>query len=151
MSSVAAGLLMFRDTNVEREFFLVHPGGPFFVKKNEGSWSIPKGLPEPEESLLQTAQREFFEETAIRPTEPFYSLGAIQSKSRKTVHAWAFKGEWDPADGIVSNTFQLEWPPKSGKLTMFPEVDRAAWLNFETALTLINPSQIMFLKRAKAL
>lgn len=148
MAKIAAGLLMCRKENKELEFFLVHPGGPFFVKKNEGVWSIPKGLPEPDEEILQTAQREFFEETGIKPNPPFDSLGSIKLKSGKIIHAWSFKGAWSPDQGIISNTFKIEWPPSSKKFIEIPEIDRAEWMNYSKAIKMINPNQIPFLSRA---
>lgn len=144
---ISAGLLMCR-LQSELEFFLVHPGGPFFKNKDVGVWSIPKGLPEKDEDLLLTAQREFREETGITPLAPFHPLGSIQQKAGKIVHAWTFAGTWDPADGIHCNTFSLEWPPKSGKMQEFPEQDRAAWMNYEKATVHINPAQLPLLERA---
>ena len=132
------------------EFFLVHPGGPFYAKKNEGVWSIPKGEPDTdEEILLLTAQREFLEETGIKPVGPFQELGTIKQKSGKVVHAWSFRGDWNPADGIVSNVFKIEWPPNSKKFIDIPEVDRAAWMNLEEACKMIHPQQVPFLTRAQ--
>ena len=149
MTKLAAGLLMCRKEKSELEFFLVHPGGPFFAKKNEGVWSIPKGEPETDEEMLLTAQREFFEETGIKPKGPFHELGTIKQKSGKVVHAWSFLGEWNSADGIVSNIFKIEWPPNSKKFIDIPEVDRAAWMNLNQASKLIHPQQAPFLTRAK--
>jgi len=148
MTQIAAGLLMYRKEHSELEFFLVHPGGPFFKKKDEGAWSIPKGLLEKEEEILQAAQREFFEETGIQPEPPFHSLGSLKLKSGKTVHAWLFKGAWNPEHGISSNTCKIEWPPSSKKFIEIPEVDRAEWMNYDKAVKMINPNQIPFLKRA---
>ena len=148
MAKIAAGLLMFRKQKNELEFFLVHPGGPFFAKKNEGAWSIPKGLPEGDEEILQTAQREFFEETGIKPTPPFYPLGSIKLKSGKIIHAWSFEGDWDAKDGIASNIFSMEWPPSSKKFIDIPEVDRAEWMTYDQAAKMIHPNQLPFLQRA---
>lgn len=133
------------------KFFLVHPGGPYHVNKNEGAWSIAKGLIEDGEALLSAAKREFKEETGIEPIEPFYSLGAIKMKSGKSVHAWAFEGTWSEAEGITCNTFELEWPPRSGKKISIPEVDRASWMDYEMAKVMIIPAQAPFLDRAKEL
>lgn len=144
----SAGLLMFRDSQRVPEFFLVHPGGPFYKNREEGVWSIPKGLPENSEELLYTAQREFFEETGIRPKPPFYELGTIKQKSGKVVYAWLFEGSWDPASGIHCNTFSMEWPPHSGKTMEFPEVDKARWMGLEEAIRMILPAQRPFLERA---
>lgn len=131
------------------EFFLVHPGGPYYVRKDAGVWSIPKGLPEADEDLEVAAQREFFEETGIQPGAPYHALGTVRLKSGKTIYAWAFLGTWNPADGITSNTFSLEWPPASGKHIEVAEVDRAAWLSFDEASRLIKAQQIPFLERAR--
>lgn len=144
----SAGLLMCRITT-EVEYFLVHPGGPFFKNKDLGVWSIPKGLPNANEELLDTAMREFQEETGITPLPPFRSLGSIQQKGGKIVHCWSFLGEWDPANGIVCNTFEMEWPPKSGRYQKFPEQDKAEWMNFPKAIKYINPAQILLLERAQ--
>jgi len=133
------------------EFFLVHPGGPFYARKDAGVWSIPKGLPEDGEDLDATARREFEEETGIVPEGPFHPLGTARMKSGKTIHAWAFVGAWNPADGIVSNTFELEWPPRSGKHITVPENDRAGWFTFDEAIKFIKEQQVPFLERAQAL
>jgi predicted NUDIX family NTP pyrophosphohydrolase len=146
----SAGLLMCRLNDGVREFFLVHPGGPFYKNRDKGVWSIPKGLPEQGEEFLSTAQREFFEETGIRPEPPFYELGTIKQKSGKVVHAWTFEGAWDPATGIHCNTFPVEWPPRSGKTMTFPEVDKARWMDFDEAAKMILPAQRPFLERGKA-
>lgn len=150
MAGISAGLLMCRDRHGLREFFLVHPGGPFFAKKNEGVWSIPKGIPEKGEDLLEAAKREFFEETGIAPVPPFYSLGSIRQKGGKVVHAWCFAGEWSPDTGITCNTFPLEWPPRSGKYIDIPEVDRAGWMDYDKAAVMINPAQVPLLSLADA-
>jgi predicted NUDIX family NTP pyrophosphohydrolase len=150
MPNVAAGLLMYRKGNDEVEFFLVHPGGPFYVRKNEGVWSIPKGIPEKkDEELLQTAQREFFEETGIKPHGPFHPLGSTKLKSGKIVHAWAFEGDWDPSTGIISNLITIAWPPSSKKFIDIPEVDKAEWMTRDQALKMIHPAQVVFLTEAE--
>lgn len=146
--NVAAGLLMCRLSSGPLEYFLVHPGGPFYKNRNEGVWSIPKGLPEEGEDLMATARREFFEETGIISSPPFHELGAVRQKGGKLVHAWTFEGDWDPASGIQCNTFSLEWPPRSGKKMEFPEVDKAKWMDFNEAVTLILPAQLPLLERA---
>ena len=110
------------------QVLLAHPGGPYFVSKDDGAWSIPKGEPEPDEDLLLTAQREFEEETGLKPTGPFIPLKPIQQKGGKIVHAWAFKGDCDPAT-LKSNTFTMEWPPNSGRQMEFPEIDRAEFFD----------------------
>jgi predicted NUDIX family NTP pyrophosphohydrolase len=148
MPQISAGLLMVRFNNNQPEFFLVHPGGPFFKNKNEGTWSIAKGLVEENEDLLLTATREFEEETGIVPRAPFHSLGNTKLKSGKILHVWIFLGEWDETSGIHSNTFKLEWPPRSGKFLDIPEADRASWFSFEMACKHINPGQVVFLERA---
>jgi predicted NUDIX family NTP pyrophosphohydrolase len=148
MSQISAGLLMCRFQNDDLQFFLVHPGGPFYQKKNEGVWSIPKGIIDGNEELLSGAKREFFEETGINPSGDFHSLGTIRLKSGKTVHAWTFLGQWNERDGIVSNTFPMEWPPRSGKFIQVPEVDIAAWMNLDLALKMINPAQQPLLQRS---
>jgi predicted NUDIX family NTP pyrophosphohydrolase len=148
-SLIAAGLLMCKWDDDELLYFLVHPGGPFYMKKDEGVWSIPKGLPEATEDLLSTAQREFHEETGLTSHPPYFPLGTITQKAGKIVHAWTFKGDWDPATGITCNTFTIEWPPRSGKMKEYPEQDRAAWMNFEKASRAIVREQIPLLERAK--
>lgn len=140
---------MYRMVHNEPEYFLVHPGGPFWTKKNEGAWTIPKGLVESTEDLLDAAKREFKEETGIEPLSPFHSLGSVRLKSGKIIHAWAFAGEWDSRQGILSNHIQVEWPPRSGKFISIPEADRAEWMNFQKAATLINPGQLPVLVRAQ--
>ena len=149
MALISAGLLMCRKEKNELEYFLVHPGGPFYVKKNEGVWSIPKGVPENGEEILQAGQREFFEETGIKPSPPFQPLGSVKLKSGKTIHAWSFLGNWDPAQSIVSNIFKIEWPPSSRKFIDIPEVDKAEWMTFDKAVKMIHPQQIPFLQRAR--
>jgi predicted NUDIX family NTP pyrophosphohydrolase len=149
MQNISAGLLMCRFYSTHTlQFFLVHPGGPFYTNKNEGVWSIPKGIPNENEDLLAAAQREFKEETGIIPGEPFIPLDSVKQKGGKIVHAWAFIGEWNAESGIVSNTFKLEWPPRSGKFQEFPEQDRAEWMDYDTAVKHINPAQVAFLDRA---
>jgi len=110
----------------------VHPGGPFWAKKDEGAWSIPKGLREPGEDELSAARREVAEETGFRPEGQFVSLGSFRQSGAKTVEVWAVEADADPAD-LKSNAFALEWPPRSGEMREFPEVDRAAWLSFQEA------------------
>ena len=140
-AQVSAGLLLYRAGRDDTEVLLVHPGGPFWAKKDEGAWSIPKGLPDKGEDLLSAAKREFGEETGFRAPEGDYrALGAFKQPSGKTIHAWAVEGECDPSK-LVSNEFELEWPPRSGKLARFPEVDRAGWFEPEQALTKILPGQ----------
>jgi predicted NUDIX family NTP pyrophosphohydrolase len=131
---------MYRITDGAIHVLLAHPGGPYFVNKDEGAWSIPKGEPEPDEDLLDTAKREFEEETGLKPTGPFIPLKPIQQKGGKIVHAWAFEGDCDPAT-LKSNTFTMEWPPKSGRQMEFSEIDRAAFFDLGTARTKIKSGQ----------
>lgn len=147
MSKESAGLLMVRHREGQLEVFLVHPGGPFFARKDAGAWTIPKGEPEPGEALEQAALREFEEETGIAPGRPLIPLGSIKQKGGKTVHAWAFAGDWNEATGLKGNTFELEWPPRSGRKQHFPEVDRAAFFSLREARAKINPAQIPFLTK----
>jgi len=134
------GILLYRWKVGEPQFFLVHPGGPFFINKNEGSWTIPKGEPNPDEEPLDTAVREFEEETGYRPSGHFIPLQPIIQKGGKQVNCWAAEGDLEPGK-IRSNTFELEWPPKSGKKQAFPEIDYAGWYHFEKAKKLINERQ----------
>lgn len=122
------------------QVLLVHPGGPFFQKKDEGAWTIPKGELELGEDALEAAKREFAEEVGFIPTGPFIELTPVKQKGGKIVHAWAFEGDCDPAQ-CISNTFTMEWPPKSGKQAVFPEIDKAAFFDIETAKTKINTAQ----------
>lgn len=140
MPRVSAGLLMYRICDGRLQVLLAHPGGPFFKNKDEGAWSIPKGEVEPDEDLLTTAQREFEEETGVVPTAPFIALSPVKQKGGKLVHAWAFAGDCDPS-AIVSNTFTMEWPPKSKRQLEFPEVDRAAFFDVTTAKLKIKSAQ----------
>ncbi len=140
MPRISAGLLMYRIREGAVQVLLAHPGGPFFRKKDEGAWSIPKGEPEPGEDLLLTAQREFEEETGRKPTGPFLPLQPIQQKGGKIVHAWAFQGDCDPTT-LTSNTFTMEWPPHSGQQREFPECDRAEFFDVETAKRKIKAGQ----------
>lgn len=136
----SAGLLMYRRKGDELQVLLVHPGGPFFAKKDDGAWTIPKGEVAEGEDLLATACREFEEETGVRAAGPFRELSPIKLKSGKVVHAWALEGDCDPA-AIRSNTFTIEWPPRSGTVREFPEIDRAAFLTLEEAAKKINLAQ----------
>lgn len=145
----SAGILLFRHTDAV-EFFLVHPGGPFFAKKNEGAWTIPKGEPVPGEELLATAVREFEEETGCKVSGDFIQLQSIKQKGGKVVHCWALEQDIDPAD-IASNTFELEWPPRSGKKRTFPEIDKAGWFGLDEAKRLINVMQAALLDEVVAL
>jgi predicted NUDIX family NTP pyrophosphohydrolase len=140
MPRLNAGLLMYRIKDGAIQVLLAHPGGPYFVKKDEGAWTIPKGEPEPEKDLLVTAQREFEEETGLKPVGPFTPLKPIKQKGGKVVHAWAFEGDCDP-NAITSNTFVMEWPPKSGRQVEFPEIDRVEFFDLDTARRKIKAGQ----------
>ena len=140
MPKLSAGLLMFRWCGQGIEVFLVHPGGPFWAKRDLGAWSLPKGEYTDSEDPLAAARREFEEETAIRPEGEFVSLGQVRQAGGKLVSAWAFEGDCDAA-AIRSNVFSIEWPPKSGKMREFPEVDRAGWFGPEEARAKILPGQ----------
>ena len=140
MPRISAGLLMYRIKDGAIQVLLAHPGGPYFVNKDEGAWSIPKGEPEPDEDLLLTAQREFEEETGLKPTGPFIPLQPIQQKGGKIVHAWAVEGYCDPTT-FKSNTFTMEWPPKSGRQMEFPEIDLAEFFDLATARKKIKAGQ----------
>lgn len=144
---ISAGLLMFRHVNHQLEVFLAHPGGPYLKNKDQGYWGIPKGEIEQNEALLDAAVREFAEETGLQPSGPYTPLGSVVLTSGKTVHAWAFAGDWDEAVPIKSNLFSLEWPPHSGKIEWFPELDRAAFFNLAAARQKITPAQAPFLAR----
>ena len=149
MPKTSAGILLYRFREAGLEVFLVHPGGPYWKNKDAGGWSIPKGEFISEDPLA-AAQREFFEETAHRPIGPFVPLGEVRQAGGKIVQAWASEGECDPAK-IVSNTFEMEWPPRSGKMAAFPEIDRADWFPLETAKNKLNQGQIEFLERLRML
>lgn len=144
-NKISAGLLMYRFKGKQLEVFLAHPGGPYFQYKDDGSWTIPKGELEQNESLLTAAQREFTEETGITAVGPLLSLGSIIQRSGKTVHAWAFCHDWDDAQPIKSNLFELEWPPRSGQKKLFPEIDRAQFFSVMQAKIKINSAQIPFI------
>ncbi|HEY3552480.1 MAG TPA: NUDIX domain-containing protein [Solirubrobacterales bacterium] len=145
----SAGILLFRRQGGEVEFLLVHPGGPFWAKKDAGAWSIPKGQIEDEEEPRACAIRELEEELGNAPElDPaqLIELGSIRQKAGKTVEAWAAEADFDPA-ALASNTFAMEWPPRSGKQQEFPEVDRAEWFDLETAREKILPAQAELLDR----
>jgi len=148
-SRISAGLLMFRRKNDEIEVLLAHPGGPFFVRKDEGVWTIPKGEAAPGEDLLTRAQIEFEEEVGFRPENvpQWIELGWIQQKVGKIVHAWAFEGDLPEGFECKSNLFELEWPPRSGKYQNFPEVDRACFFSDKAARRKLKSTQVPFLDR----
>lgn len=140
---------MYRINNKLLEVLLAHPGGPFFRNKDSGHWSIPKGEPDSEEAnLLETAKREFEEETGIKPdAAQFIPLGTILQKGGKTVHAWAFEGNLEPGFRHKSNIFKTEWPPHSGKQMMFMEIDKIDFFSVEQAMVKIKSTQIDFIER----
>ncbi len=144
MAKISAGILLFRRRDGGAEVMLVHPGGPFWAKKDAGSWSIPKGLADEGEDLLAAAKREFLEETGMAADGDFLDLGAHKQLGGKTIVAWAYEGDFD-ATTLRSNTFSLEWPPRSGKTAEFPEVDRAAWHSIDEALEKISKGQTSIL------
>lgn len=144
MRKKSAGLLLYRQIDGQLQVFLVHPGGPFWAKKDDGAWSIPKGEFTDDESALDAAQREFEEETGIRPGGLYDALEPIKQKGGKTVFAWIFRADLDTSR-IKSNTFSMEWPPRSGVTREFPEVDRAAWFPIDTARHKILASQVPLL------
>lgn len=152
MVSTSAGILLFRPAGHTVEVLLVHPGGPFWAKKDEGAWSIPKGEVEDGEEPFACALRELEEELgasfSLGPEEPI-ELGSVRQKGGKVVYCWAARGDFDP-DGLHSNTFTMEWPPRSGVEREFPEVDRAEWFGLERAREKINPAQAELLDRLAA-
>jgi predicted NUDIX family NTP pyrophosphohydrolase len=144
----SAGLLMYRLQNSTLEVFLVHPGGPYWAKKDLGAWSIPKGEFGEGEDRLDAAKREFQEETGFVAAGNFIALSPIKQAGGKTVYGWAVRGDCD-ANTIASNTFTTEWPPRSGRRQEFPEVDRAEWFAIEAAKEKILKSQVGFLEELK--
>ena len=149
MPKTSAGLLMYRGRTEQSnsvEILLAHPGGPFWKNKDDGAWTIPKGEVTPGEDVLAAAIREFTEETGLTPAPPFVPLGELKQKSGKIIHAWAFHGDCDPAQ-IRSNTFELEWPPKSGRTQEFPEIDRAEFYHLVTARQKILVAELPLLDR----
>jgi predicted NUDIX family NTP pyrophosphohydrolase len=140
---------MFRRRNNQIEVLLVHPGGPFFARKDDGAWTIPKGEPTSEEDLLMRAQIEFEEELGFRPesVRGWIALGSIKQKGGKTVHAWAFEGNLPESFEFKSNLFEMEWPPRCGQRKTFPEIDQARFFSEDVARRKINPAQVPFLDR----
>jgi predicted NUDIX family NTP pyrophosphohydrolase len=150
MPRISAGLLMYRIQDGKLQVLLAHPGGPYFKKKDDGAWSIPKGEVETDEDLLETAKREFKEETGVTPKGPFIALKPIKQKGGKIVHAWAFKGDCDPS-AILSNTFTMEWPPKSGRQMEFPEIDRAGFFDVAEAKRKIKAAQAALIEEVEVM
>jgi predicted NUDIX family NTP pyrophosphohydrolase len=148
MTKIAAGILLYRHSTPEAavEVLLVHPGGPFWAKKDLASWSIPKGEPNEGEDLIETARREFTEETGGTASGEAWSLSSVKQPGGKLVHAWAVEGDFDPAR-LHSNTFTMEWPRGSGRMQEFPEVDRAEWFAVPEARRRILPGQLEFLEK----
>ena len=142
----SAGLLLFRRTDGDIEVLLGHPGGPFWKRKDDGAWTIPKGLIASGEDALAAARREFAEEIGHHPKGAAIPLGRATQPGGKVVHVWAIEGEWDPAD-LQSNTFEIEWPPRSGRRQTFPEIDRAAWFGAAEAREKILKGQASFIDR----
>ena len=150
--NVSAGLLLFRRTGGgggRLELFLAHPGGPFWAHRDAAAWTIPKGVVNTGEDLLAAAQREFTEETGIVPRGPFIPLGSVKQKAGKTVHAWAWEGDADPAR-VTSNSMRTEWPRNSGTFITFPEVDRCAWFGPDEARAKLNAAQAELIGRLEA-
>jgi predicted NUDIX family NTP pyrophosphohydrolase len=148
MPASSAGVLLYRRRRADRlEVLLVHPGGPFWARRDAGAWSIPKGEYGSAEDPLAAARREFAEELGVELTDgPAEDLGEVRQKGGKRVHAWAVAGDLD-VDDLVSNTFELEWPPRSGKMIDVPEVDRAEWFSLAAAREKLNQAQAEFLDR----
>lgn len=147
MTKLSAGLLLYRLKDSQIEVLLVHPGGPFWAKKDLGAWSIPKGLTSPGEDPLEAARREFGEETGFAASGRFVRLAPVKVHT-KIIEAWAVEGDCD-AESIRSNSFMTEWPPKSGRQQAFPEVDRAAWFGIEEARVKINRGQVPLLEELR--
>ncbi len=147
MAKTSAGIMLFRGRGPSLEILLVHPGGPFWAKRDEGAWSIPKGEYHRDEDALRAAQREFEEELGIPcPSTVLIDLGQVTQSNAKQVVAWAVEGDFDPAD-LQSNVFEMEWPPHSGRSEKFPEVDKAQWFLLGQATSKILPAQRSFLER----
>ena len=148
MPKKSAGILVFRKTQDEYEYLLVHPGGPFWVKKDFNSWSIPKGEFEEDEQPLAAAKREFEEETGFSIKGEFIELNPVKQPGGKLIYSWAVKSDID-SSRVKSNLFKMEWPPRSGAYKEFPEIDRAEWFDFETAKQKILSGQIPIIENLK--
>jgi predicted NUDIX family NTP pyrophosphohydrolase len=149
MPQQSAGIVLYRIQNDRIEVFLVHPGGPYWSKKDDGAWSIPKGEFNESEEPLAAAKREFQEETGIKISGEFIQLNPIKQKAGKMVYAWAVEGDIDPAK-VKSNSFEIEWPPRSGKMKSFPEIDKAAWFHVGDAQKKIIAAQSAFIKELES-
>jgi predicted NUDIX family NTP pyrophosphohydrolase len=145
-SKQSAGLILYRVNGSVVEVLLAHPGGPFWRRRDDGAWTIPKGEVEPGEDTLIAARREFAEETGYRPGGDGLALGSIRQPGGKTVHVWAIEGNWEPSQ-LISDSFSIEWPPRSGRIQSFPEIDRADWFSLAEARRKILKSQAQFLSR----
>ena len=151
MARASAGLLVYRQQDGKVEVLLVHPGGPFWQKRDDGAWSIPKGELAENETGLDVARREFQEELGVpAPEGEVAALGTVRQAGGKVVEGWAVRGDLD-VTRTTSNTFEVEWPPRSGRMQQFPEIDRAAWFNLEVARRKLVPTQCAFLDRLEAL
>jgi len=150
MPKISAGLLLYRKTGGALEVFLVHPGGPFWARKDEGAWSVPKGEFDKGEDALDAAQREFQEETGMAAKGEFHPLKSLRQSGGKMVYAWAVQFDLDAA-AVRSNTFSMEWPPRSGKTQEFPEIDRAGWFRIDEARRKILKSQLDLLEQLEFL
>ncbi|HYD74516.1 NUDIX domain-containing protein [Ramlibacter sp.] len=146
MNPASAGLLMFRRPAGGLQVLLAHPGGPFWARRDEGAWSLPKGEVGEGEDVFAAALREFEEETGCSPSGPFIDLGEVRQKSGKRVRAWAFEADFDPAR-LRCNLFEIEWPPRSGQRRQFPEIDRAEWFTLDAARRKLLAAQHPFLER----
>jgi predicted NUDIX family NTP pyrophosphohydrolase len=141
---------MYRRHGLHVDILLIHPGGPYWVGKDEGAWMIPKGEIEASEEPLEAAKREFEEETGLRPHGEYVPLKQVRLKNGKIVHAWAFEGDWDPSN-MESTAFAMEWPPRSGRIQEYPEADSAKWFGLAQAKTKIQSGQLSFLKELEVL
>jgi predicted NUDIX family NTP pyrophosphohydrolase len=149
-SKLSAGILLYRRRGETTELFLVHPGGPFWAKKDDGAWSIPKGEYEAAEDPLEAAKREFLEETGSAIDGAFLPLTPLKQHSGKVISAWCVEGDMDPG-ALRSNLFEMEWPPRSGKTAQFPEVDRGSWFSPDEARRKLTPGQVPFIDECLAL
>lgn len=145
MAKQSAGILLYRIQHSNLQVFLVHPGGPFWKNKDIGAWSVPKGEFLDDEDTLLAARREFQEETSQAIDGKFIKLKPVKQKSGKIIYAWAVEGDIDE-NNVISNTFPLEWPPKSGKMIEVPEIDKAGWFDVITANDKINPAQVALIE-----
>ena len=150
MAKISAGVLLYRRHGGELEVLLVHLGGPFWAKKDAGAWFVPKGEVNSGEEELAAARREFAEETGLSADGELFELGNVRHKSGKKVSAWAMEGDCDPAS-LRSNTFEMEWPPKSGKTKEFPEIDQAKFFAVDAAREKMHPTEFPFVERLAAL